>query len=125
MAVQTFPNLGLKYDWDPDTENFALEMDENFRKLSAITQLAVIDRDLVTAPGGPTDGDRYIIAGIGGLWSGFAINDVVIWDANFPGDGGDPKWIAYTPEEGWLAVINDENVLSRFTSSAWNAGISI
>ena len=41
----------------------------------------VLDKDLVTAPGSPNDGDRHIMAGTGGLWSGGAVNDITAFDS--------------------------------------------
>lgn len=39
-------------------------------------QDSVLDKDLTTAPGSPSTGDRYIMAGTGGGWSGGAVNDI-------------------------------------------------
>lgn len=40
----------------------------------------MIDDSLVTAPGGPATGDAYVVGGTGGLWSGFSVGDIVVWD---------------------------------------------
>jgi len=74
-------------------------------------QQSVIDRDLVTDPVSPTDGDRYIIAGVGGLWSTFTINDIVEWDGT--------EWDNYTPTEGSVTWLEDENIFVMYDGASW------
>ncbi len=62
-----------------------------------IRQPAVIDR-LVTPPGSPSTGDRYIVApSATGAWAG-QDNDIAVW--------GGSAWTFTTPAEGWI-VYND------------------
>lgn len=85
-------------------------------------QRQVEDKDLTTSPAG-TKGKRYIIAGIGGGWSGGTINDIAVYDG--------ASYIFYTPAEGWMVYVKDEDKIYRYTGSAWvayktaNIGIDI
>ena len=59
--------------------------------------------------------NTYIINGTPtGVWStlSFAQHDVVESDGN-------GSWFRYTPTEGWLAYIEDENLYSAFIGTAW------
>ena len=42
--------------------------------------LRLIDDSLITAPAAPASGDAYIVDGLGGLWSVFAVGDLVEYD---------------------------------------------
>lgn len=110
MPVQIAPNLGLGFGFDQGEGGWKAAMDANLVKLDAITQLSVIDKDLVTAPAG-VEGARYIIAGIGGLWSPGTINDIARFRAG--------SWEFFTPNEGWVANVADEALLYVFRSAAW------
>ncbi len=74
-------------------------------------QDSVLDKDLVTSPGSPGAGDRYIIAGIGGAWSGFTINDVVEFDGSV--------WTNSVPNEGFTARVEDEDRNYQFSGTSW------
>lgn len=76
-------------------------------------QNSIINRTEVTDPGSPIVGDRYIIAGIGGNWSTFAINDIVEYTA-----GG---WENLTPNEGFACWDETANVIVVFNGSTWGA----
>ena len=88
---------------------------EGMTLLDTLVQLSVIDKDLTTPPGSPTEGDTYIVAAGGtGAWIG--------WDkriARFI----DGTWRSYLPGEGdgagWLAYVIDESTLYVFTGTAW------
>jgi len=84
---------------------------EAIRRLDAIVQLSVIDRDLTTPPGSPSEGDRYIVAaGATGAWAGQDLN-VAAWL--------DGAWEFFAPQEGWLAWPQDEDKLLIWNGSAW------
>lgn len=74
-------------------------------------QEAVLNKTLVTSPLLPSLGDRHIIAGIGGDWSGFAINDVVEYDG--------VAWQKLTPVESFASWVEDEDVLYVYNGAAW------
>jgi hypothetical protein len=119
MAATTGPRFGIQYGWSV-SENFKTGMDANLLKLDhAGVHLSVKDRDLTAPPGGPADGDTYIVgAGATGAW---ATHDGKIAVYNGP----TAAWVFYTPRTGWVAFIEDETKLSAYYSSAWSAGIAI
>jgi len=92
----------------------------------------VIDDGLVTAPGGPATGDSYIVAGIGGLWSGFAIGDLVTWDgaawqlvlanaAGVPPNGTRVVVTGYGSGAGAGSFAGQDNALATYTTgSGWS-----
>ncbi len=83
-----------------------------------VWQDPIIDDDLVTSPGSPVAGDRYIIAGIGGAWSGFTIDDIAEFDGSV--------WSNQTPAEGFAARILDEDQFKVFNGTAWEFfGLSV
>lgn len=103
LATPTVSGDAAEYQWVLDQINSKLRgMD---------WQESVLDKDLVTAPGGPTTGDRYIIAGIGGAWSTFTIGDVVEWDGT--------QWLNDTPNEGYCARVMDENKVYIHDGTSW------
>ena len=75
-----------------------------------VWQNPVEDKDLTTSPAA-SKGDRYIIAGIGGDWSGGTINDIAVYDG--------ASWVFYTPAEGWICWIKDENEFYKFGGASW------
>lgn len=90
------------------THNAALQL------LDAVVMLSVIDRDLSTPPASPTDGDRYLVASSAvGDWSG-QDGKLAAWQ--------DGAWSFYTPREGWLAWIADEDIFLIFNGASWTGG---
>lgn len=79
-------------------------------------QESVLDKDLVTAPGSPSEGDRYIIAGIGGAWSPGAINNI----AEFR--NGD--WLFIILNAGADTYVEDENDKYVFSGTVWASASS-
>lgn len=66
-----------------------------------------------TPPGGPTDGDVYIIgAAPTGAWAGNA-GKVTRWYAN------DGTWDFYTPKNGWMLQSNSSREMYRYTGGSW------
>ena len=106
-----------------DTDNLALTLleqsqaqkhvtvNEALLGLDAVVALSVIDKDLTVPPGSPSAGDRYIVgASATGDWAG-EDNNVAAYQ--------DSAWLFYTPQEGWLSWVEDEEVQYRWTGSAW------
>jgi len=75
----------------------------------------VISDTLTTPPGSESHGDRYIIAGTGGAWSGFTIGDVVTVV-----DTGPTVWQSFTPEEGDEVYIKALDKYKTWDGSSWN-----
>lgn len=84
---------------------------EALMALDGICQLSVIDRDLATPPADPANGDRYIVADSAtGAWSG--------WDRDIAlcVDG---VWVRLEPRAGWIAWVEDEQLLLGWNGSTW------
>lgn len=73
------------------------------------------DKDLTTAPilGAGDAGARYIVGGLGGAWSGFALGDVATWDG--------AAWSAVTPVIGWLVIEEDSGLFWYWSGTEWIA----
>lgn len=79
--------------------------------LDALVQLAVKDRDLTAPPGSPAEGEAWIVgASASGAWAG-EDHHVAAWQ-----NGG---WAFYTPNEGWLAWVEDEDALVGWDGTQW------
>jgi len=119
MTAIVDPRSGIKRAWLV-TENYANEMDANLLLLGqALTQLSVKDRNLTAPPGAEADGDTYIPAAAAtGDWAGHE-DDVAVYDATAAG------WVFYAPRLGWVAYVEDEEVLIVFKSGGWSAGVAL
>jgi hypothetical protein len=77
----------------------------------------VVDNDLTAPPGSCSDGANYIIASVAtGAW---ASKEGQI--ATALGTNAANGWRYHTPVEGFMAYIQDENVLHYYNGSAWAA----
>lgn len=88
-------------------------VNEAMKLLDAIVQAGVIDKDLTAPPGSPTDGDIYIVGGSAtDDWAG-QDDDLAIYQ--------DGAWVFVTPLSGWIAWVDDENVLYVYNSGNWES----
>ena len=110
MAVTQLPNTGTWYDWDLGAA-WKTEHTANLKLLDTILQGAVEDRDLTTAPVSPVDGERHIMAGAGGGWSGGATNRIAVYIES--------GWEFLIPKEGWTFYVRDEDIHVVWNGSAW------
>lgn len=86
-------------------------MDANLKRLDAVVQLQVKDKDLATPPGSPANGDRYIVAaGPTGAWTGHA-GEIAVYEVS--------AWAFYIPKNGWATWIDDEDRIYVYNASAW------
>ncbi len=86
---------------------------EALRKLDALVQISVVDRDLAAPPGSPAEGARYIIAASPtGVWTGHA-DKLAAWQ--------DGAWAIYPPRKGWLAWVEDEGAPVAWNGTTWVA----
>lgn len=84
---------------------------EALRLLDGLVQMAVLDKDLNTPPGTPSDGDAYIVAGSpSGEWAGWA-GDVAL--------RSDGAWLRLPARTGWRAYVADEGALYIRVGSSW------
>lgn len=104
MASRTLPGLGLNGFWNLGEDGWNTGADQNWLKLSTLSQLTVID--LVTSlPGSPTNGMVYIIT------TGVNANSVAVRDNG--------AWTYFAPSEGWRAWSQDDDTTYVFDGSAW------
>lgn len=117
MAGTTEPRSGLIYNWLIG-DNFKTDMDNNLLLMGRVgMHLSVKDRNLATPPASPATGDTYIVAASGtGAWAG-KDGQVTLWDG--------AAWVFYVPRLGWVAYIEDEEVLSAYKAAGWSTGIAI
>jgi hypothetical protein len=81
--------------------------------------LSIKDRDLSAPPGSPANGDTYIPkTAATGAWAGHE-DHIAYYTTE-----GTPGWVFYVPRKGYLAYIEDEQVISVF-KTAWSAGVAI
>lgn len=104
-------NLGLPYIEAAQAQKHVTH-NEALRDLDALVQLSVLDRDLTAPPGSPLDGERYITGSSStGEWSG-KDEQIAAWV--------DGAWSFHMQNEGWLAWVEDEDVLLVWDGTAWN-----
>lgn len=76
----------------------------------------IIDRDLATPPGSPSDGDAYLIASSAtGAWSGHD-GEVALRIST--------AWEFKDPIEGMPLYVNDENLMIVYNGSSWVSAAS-
>lgn len=108
--MDSTPNLNLPYIMAAQAQKHVTH-NEAIRSLDALVHLAVKDRNLTQPPASPTNGDRYLIAtNATGPWVGH--DDAL---AAYQ----DGAWIYYTPREGWLCWVEDENITIAFDGTQW------
>lgn len=75
----------------------------------------ITDR-LTAPPASPVGGARYICNGTAtGVWATLSVaeHDVVESDGN-------GSWLKYTPANGWMAWVDDEDIVSVYHDAAWD-----
>ena len=118
MASSTEPRSGLKYGWSLGESGWNSEMDGNLKAVGRFAyHLSIKDRDLTTPPGSPASGDTYIPAATAtGAWTGKE-GQIAVYDG--------AAWVFGVPREGWVASIDDEDVMIRHNGTSWSTGISL
>lgn len=103
--------IGLTGDFALGDNAWGAAMNANLRRLSALTQPVVIDKDLSAPPASPVVGDTYLVAATAtGDWATHD-DDIAVYYA----DG----WAFYTPVRGWRVFVDDESADYRFDGSGW------
>jgi len=102
--------LGLPYIQSNQAQKHVTH-NEALRKLDAVVQIGVLDRDTASPPVLPAEGDRYIVASsASGAWAGEEDSLAVFLDG---------YWEFHAPEPGWLAWAGDESRLLAWDGTAW------
>lgn len=106
------PILDLPYIL-PQQAQAHVTHNEAIRALDALVQLTVLDRDLASLPGGPANGDRYIVGpGAADAWEGHE-DDIAAWQ--------DGSWVFSTPLAGWHGWLVDEAMFIMWSGTDWQA----
>lgn len=118
MPASTEPRSGLQWGWTLGETPWKDGMDQNLLRLGRVGfHLSVKDRDLSTPPDSPVNGDTYIVGPVGtDAWADHD-DHVAVW--------GGGVWNFYPPRIGWVAYVEDEEVLSAFKAGGWSAGVAI
>lgn len=104
------PRLALPYLL-PNQAQKHVTHNEALRRLDALVQMAVLDRDLTAPPAAPEEGGGWIVAvGASGDWAGHE-SEIAAWQ--------DGAWAFTAPGTGWLAWVMDEEALCVWTGTEW------
>lgn len=108
--VDTTTNLLLPFILAAQAQKHVTH-NETLRLLDGLIQLSVLDRNLATPPGSPTEGVRYIVAsGATGAWSGWT-GDIALWS--------DGAWVRLPARTGWVVWVQDESRAVVRIGSVW------
>lgn len=111
MPTSAQPNLGLLKGWILGENGWDVGMDANLEQLDSLVGLSVLDKDLSAPPGSPAIGARYIVgASPTGAWSSQAKSIALRTGA---------LWRFFTPKEGWLCWVADEDKVYAYTGTIW------
>lgn len=99
--------LALDFDWDLGEDGWKDGVDENWLKLSVLSQAVVLSRT-TNLPGSPTNGQIYIIPDGQANEHQIAVRD-------------EDAWILIPPTEGWTAYVLDDNENVQFDGTEWVA----
>lgn len=104
---RTLPGIGLIGFWAEGSNGWKGQNDENLRKLSVLTQAAVISRT-TAIPAAPANGSVYLVpANAGANANSFAIRDA-------------GAFVYLPPAEGMLVYVKDTDTYVSFDGAAWN-----
>lgn len=124
-SVTTGPKLGKLVYGDIGAGHINA-MRALLRAFDQLVLMTVLDKDLATPPGSPANGDAYIVAASPtGAWAGQA-GKIAVWSteiATADTNSKVPAWEFYTPREGWLAYVADEDAPYRFDGAAWTPSV--
>ena len=84
---------------------------EALRRLDALVQISVLDRDRTVPPSDPAPAQSHIVAaGASGAWAGHD-DALAAWQ--------DGAWAFFSPQPGWLAWLEDTGTLLVWTGTEW------
>ena len=106
------PNLNLSF-LAPQQSQKHVTVNESFRRLDALVQLAAASDTLAIEPANPNDGAVYILpsGASGASWDGFETHQIAAFQ--------DGAWTAIAPRAGVRAWIVDAGVLKAFDGAQW------
>lgn len=104
------PRLALPYLL-PNQAQKHVTHNKALRRLDALVQVAVLDRDLTAPPAAPKEGGCWIVAvGASGDWAGHE-SEIATWQ--------DGAWAFIASGTGWLAWVMDESAPCVWTGTEW------
>jgi len=105
------PNLNLPYIIASQAQKH-ITHNEAIKALDVIVQLSVLNKNLLTVPALPNDGDRHIVApNATGSWVN-KDNQIAAYQ--------DGAWIFYPAQIGWSAWVADLSQLHAWDGTDWN-----
>lgn len=106
------PRIGLSY-LAPQQAQKHVTVNETFRRLDALVQLAAASASLAAEPASPAEGDIYVLpAGkTGAAWGAMADGALAFFV--------DAAWMEIAPKPGWRAWVEDEEALFVHDGAAW------
>ena len=108
--AETTPNLLMPFIQAAQAQKHITHNDA-LRLLDGLTQISVLDRNLATPPGIPSEGARYIVAGgATGLWAGWD-GDVAFYAC--------AAWLRLPARTGWVVWVQDEARVVVRIGSVW------
>ncbi len=113
MSATTGPRNGIQHSWTLGESGWNTGMDANLKFADNFgMHLSVKDRDLLTPPGSPANGDTYIMPSgtLTDAWAARTVGDLAMWSTQ------DNAWRFKTPRLGYRAFVEDENKLVYFTT---------
>lgn len=100
------PKLGIA-EFEPSQSQPELVINKSVRSLEIFGQLSVLDKDLTAPPGGPADGDTYIIASPAtGAWASQELN-IAYYNVS--------AWLFFEPKDGFRAWVKDEQLFYQYS----------
>ncbi|MBZ5700246.1 MAG: DUF2793 domain-containing protein [Acidobacteriia bacterium] len=117
MSVTTGPKKALIIS-AADGDAFGTYFRAQLRALDTLLLPYVIDHTLAAPPGGPTNGQAYIVAaGPSGAWTGHA-GAIAVWSTDNPA-APTGEWEFYPPETGWVVFSRNGSAQLQWSGSAW------
>lgn len=117
MTVVLGPNIPVMVKGDLG-DAYLAQGNAFLRMFQHLIQPEVISVTLATPPGGPVNGDRYIVPVGGlGLWVGHD-TAIAMWSTNNPAAPAG-EWEFFTPLHGWLCFNQADEQLYVFKGGAW------
>lgn len=107
---RTLPGLGLRGFHTERSNGWGTPLSEDLRQVSAVAQLTVKSRT-TALPDPGTAGDIYIVPSADATNP----NKVALWD----GPSGSEAWVYISPQDGWMAFVQDEDLNYQFNGSVW------
>lgn len=106
------PRLGLPYVLAAQAQKH-IPINDSLARLDGLVQLAVESRSTSAQPASPPSGGVWILpsGATGAAWASQPVGVLMRFEAG--------AWEAWTPAEGVLAWVKDENQMVAFDGAAW------